>query len=139
MALRIVFEQRPGYLYAHVTGPNSAESVKRYMGEVLKKCTEIDLFRVLIYECLVGERLGAMQIFDLITEGSIDALGRFDAIAFVDEKMGEMADFAETVAVNRGMPVATFNDLGDAEEWIARQDDDSDSQRIFRGSDLNHL
>ena len=54
-------------------------------------------------------------------------------------KLGEMADFAETVAVNRGMPVATFNDLGDAEEWIARQDDDSDSQRIFRGSDLNHL
>lgn len=135
MAPEIVFEQRPSYLFVHVTGHNSAEAVELYMKDVLERCTEIELFRVLIHECLGGERLSPMQIFDLVSEGSARALGKFDAIAFVDEKMGEMANFAETVAVNRGIPIAMFSNLVDAENWIVRQDDDSDSQRIFRGTD----
>ena len=74
-----------------------------------------------------------MQVFDIVSQGSMKALGKFDAIAFVDEKMGDMSNFAENVAINRGMPIAMFSDVESAEAWIVRQTDDADSQQIFRG------
>lgn len=67
----------------------------------------------------------------MVAEGSMKAIGKFDAIAYVDEKMGQMADFAETVAVNRGMPVAMFDNLGDAEAWLCEQNSGSDQKHIF--------
>ena len=49
----------------------------------------------------------------------MDAMGIFEAMAYVDPQMGQMAEFAETVAVNRGMPTppcaaASVRRAGDA-------------------------
>jgi hypothetical protein len=59
------------------------------------------------------------------------ALGIFQAIAYVDTRMGEMAAFAETVVVNRGMPFKSFSSVAAAEQWLLRQDEGSGEKGIF--------
>jgi hypothetical protein len=52
-------------------------------------------------------------------------------MAYVDERMGDMANFAETVAVNRGMPVRMFTNVPDAENWLRAQQEGVREQDIF--------
>jgi len=132
MAYQITFESHSDYIHATVTGTNSGEVVVQYMHEVLQECTRQNCFRILIEEILVGPRLKPMEIFAVMSEGSMKALGKFDAIAFVDESMGDMAEFAENVGVNRGIPVAMFNDVVSARKWLSRQGPDSPGNEIFR-------
>ena len=136
MAYNVEFDNRASYVYALVTGSNNAETIFAYMDEVTARCEELDCFRVLVHECLVGPRLSPMEVFDIISEGAMRALGKFDAVAFVDEKMGDVSSFAENVAINRGMPIAMFPSVAAAEVWISQMEGDSDSQRIFRGDYL---
>jgi hypothetical protein len=103
--------------------------------EIRAECKRRNCFSVLINEKLEGPRLGVMDIFSLVSEGSMKVRGLFEAIAYVDERMGELAKFAETVAVNRGMPIATFDKVEDASEWLCRCQSDLRGQNIFRERD----
>ena len=131
MSYKISFSDRPGYIHALVTGENSRDSVVNYMEEVLRECKDKDCFRVLIEERLEGPRLQTMDVFTVSSEGSMKVLGVFEAIAHVDENMGEMRDFAETVAVNRGLPIATFSTIAEAKTWLGQQQSADDEKRIF--------
>jgi hypothetical protein len=45
--------------------------------------------------------------------------GCFEAIAYVDVNAeGDLMKFAETVAVNRSLPVRVFSTVGEAERWL---------------------
>ena len=121
MSHRIEFDLRSTYLFARVTGTNTTETVKNYMRDVLAKCEEMGCFYVLIHECLEGPRLSTSEVFTLVSEGSQEALGRFSAIAFVDEQMGDVGRFAENVGVNRGIPLMVFNEVGEATRWIEQR------------------
>jgi hypothetical protein len=60
-----------------------------------------------------------MGVFQIASEGSSRARGCFEAIAYVDVNAeGELMKFAETVAVNRGLPVTVFSSVSDAEKWL---------------------
>lgn len=131
MPYEVSFENYADYIHATVTGTNSRDAVIEYMADIRNECTNCDCFRVLIEEKLEGPRLQAMDIFSIASEGSMKALGLFEAIAYVDEKMGEMRSFAETVAVNRGMPIATFSTLAEAKNWLVNQEPGVDEQKIF--------
>ena len=131
MSFQITFEKFPTYLHATVTGKNSREVVTQYMTRLTQECIKSDCFRVLIEERLEGPRLPAMEVFSVASEGSMKALGQFEAIAYVDESMGEMAEFAETVAVNRGLPIATFDNVEEARRWLLGRKSGSDEQYIF--------
>lgn len=131
MPYQVTFEERSNFISATVTGDNSRDVVPLYMTDILKECTRLDCFRVLIEERLEGPRLDAMEVFSMVAEGTMKTIGKFDAIAYVDAKMGQMADFAETVAVNRGMPVAMFDNMEDAEAWLCEQSSGSDQKYIF--------
>lgn len=131
MNYQISFERRADYIYAMVTGTNSRENVLAYMDDVLSECQKSDCFKVLVDERLDGPRLGEMEIFDLASEGSMKALGQFESLAYVDQQMGDMMEFAETVAINRGMPVAMFNNVGDAERWLRARRSGSEEQYVF--------
>ena len=122
MRCEVTFELRPTYLHATVTGTNSRESVQQYMDEVLAECQKQQCFRVLIEERLEGPRLDAMDVFAMASEGSMRALGVFEAVAYVDAKMGKMKDFAESVAVNRGLPISSFFSVAEAEQWLQEQE-----------------
>lgn len=135
MSYELTFNQGSNYLHAIVSGTNSRKTVAAYMDDVLAECRRSDCFRVLIEERLEGPRLTAMDVFAVSSEGSMKALGVFEAVAYVDEQMGELRDFVETVAVNRGMPVATFATVGEADAWLTRQQTPADEKRIFHDPD----
>ena len=135
MAYEITFDRQPQFLRATITGENSADSVSRYMQDIVQECERQDCFRVLIDERLEGPRLGADDVFVVASEGAMSAMGVFQAIAYVDEQMGDMSQFAETVAINRGMPVKAFLDVAAAEQWLLRQVEGPEEQDIFRGDE----
>ena len=135
MPYELTFKRRPDYIHATVTGNNHRDVVVRYMEDILRECRAQDCFRVLIEERLDGPRLQPMDVFAISSEGSMKVLGVFDAIAYVDEQMGDMLDFVETVAVNRGLPIGTFSTVADAENWLHSHPPGKDDSSIFRGRD----
>ena len=126
MTYNLTIEQKPEYLHAIVTGRNSKENVSGYLEEVLRECLARDCPRVLIEERLEGPRLRAFDVFQIASKGSGQAFGKLKAIAYVDvNSKGGLMRFAETVAVNRSLPVRLFETIADAEKWLreeARED-----------------
>ena len=131
-AYKLDIDRCDNFLHATVTGPNTAETVLGYMGEIRDACEASDCHRVLIEEKLEGPRFDEMEIFSLISEGAGDALGVFEAIAYIDEQQDfDVVKFAETVAVNRGIPIAVFSSVADAENWLRHRREDAPEQDIF--------
>jgi len=119
MTYKLTLNQKPTYLHAIVTGQNSRENVAQYMEEILRECRARSCFRVLIEERLEGPRLGTLDVFEIASEGSRRTGGILKAIAYVDvNAKSNLMHFAETVAVNRGLPVAVFPTVADAEKWL---------------------
>jgi len=121
MTCKVSYQQCPDYLHATVTGTNSREAVQQYIGEVLAECRKRGCVRLLIEDRLEGPRLGTMDVFAMASEGSMLALGVFEAIAYVDPQMGDLKDFAESVAVNRGLPLSVFHSVDDGVQWLQEQ------------------
>jgi len=118
----LTITQKPGYLHAVVTGSNNKENLSRYLAEIRRECSVQGYARVLIEERLEGPRLRTMEVFRCASEGSGRGLGHFEAIAYVDvNAQGDLMEFAETVAVNRGLPVRVFSLVSDAERWLQGQ------------------
>jgi len=119
MTYELTIDQKPTYLHAIVTGRNSRENVARYLADILQECIARRCCKVLIEERLDGPRLGTLDVFKIASEGSSRALGVFQAIAYVDVNAeGNLMQFAETVAVNRALPVTVFSTVADAEKWL---------------------
>jgi hypothetical protein len=136
MSFELNSERRGNFLHFQVTGTNTAETVLAYMAAIQETCNEQDCFRVLIEENLEGPRFDEMEVFALISEGSPDALGVFEAIAYVDAQQDfDVVKFAETVAVNRGIPIAAFSSVSDAENWMRHRSEDASGQDIFMRGD----
>lgn len=136
MSYQLEIERHPSYLHAVITGQNSADAVIQYMGDIRAKCEKENCFCVLVEEKLDGKRLDEMEVFSLISQGSPDALGFFEALAYVDERQEfKIAKFAETVAVNRGIPVAVFSSIEDARNWLRHRSEESDEQKFFVDGD----
>jgi len=122
MTYKLTIDQKPTYLHVIVTGRNSRENVMRYLEETLRECTARSCFRVLIEERLDGPRLGTLDVFQIVSEASSKADGIVKAIAFVDVNAeSNMMQFAETVAVNRGVPVVVFSTVAKAEKWLLNE------------------
>ena len=118
MSYRLTITPKATYRHAMVTGPNTRENVAGYL--VQRECTVLNCFRLLIEERLDGPRLDTLTVFQIAAEGSRRAQGQFEAIAYVDVNAeGNLMKFAETVAVNRGMPVTVFSSVAEAEAWLA--------------------
>ena len=135
MTYEVTFDRRANFIHAVATGSNTAETVFEYMNDIREECEKQSCYRVLIEEKLDGPRLDEMQIFDIILKGSPDALGVFEAVAYIDEQQDfEVVKFAETVAVNRGIPVAVFSSIADAENWLRHRPEDGTDHGIFTES-----
>ena len=86
----------------------------------------MNCFRLLIEERLEGPRLNTIEVFMLASEGSSHAIGKFSAIAYVDiNAVNKSMQFAETVAVNRAIPVRVFDTVDEAEGWLLAQNQTS--------------
>lgn len=122
MTYRLTIAQKPTYLHVIVNGQNSRENVVRYLEEILRECSARNCSRILIEERLVGPRLGTLDVFQIASEGSSKAGRILKAIAYVDVNAeGGLMQFAETVAVNRMLPVVVFSTVTDAEKWLLNE------------------
>jgi hypothetical protein len=123
MDYKLTIKPNPSYLHFIVTGRNRKETVIRYMEEILRECKIHNCFRILIEECLEGPRLGTVDIFSIVSEGSSSGLGILKTVAYVDVNAeGNLMQFAETVAFNRSMPVKVFPTVADAERWLLKKE-----------------
>jgi hypothetical protein len=121
MTFQLLIVQKPAYLHAIITGRNTRENVAGYMEEIHRECRARGFDRVLIEERLEGPRLGTIDVFQIVSEGTEKAKGFFKAIAFVDVNAeSKLMGFAETVAVNRALPITVFPTVADAEKWLLR-------------------
>jgi hypothetical protein len=67
-----------------------------------------------------------MEVFQIISEGSQTGLGTFSVMAYVDvNAQGDLMQFAEDTAVNRGLPMRLFRTVRDAESWLAGEKPDT--------------
>jgi hypothetical protein len=122
MTYKLTIEQKPSYLHAIVTGRNSREIVARYLEELHNACIACNCFNVLIEERLEGPRLETMDVFQIVSGGVSKSCGKCMVLAYVDVNAeGDLMRFAETVAVNRGMRVAVFSTVADAEKWLQNE------------------
>ena len=116
MTYKLTICKKADYLHAIVTGQNSLENIKRYLQQIFHECKAADCSRLLIEEHFEGPRLNTMEVFKIASEESRRAFGVFKAIAHVDiNAEGDLMKFAETVAVNRALPVHTFSTFAEAE------------------------
>jgi hypothetical protein len=112
-----------GYLHATVTGDNTPADVAAYLGRIREICAKYGFSRVLIEENLVGPPFDAVEIYDVVSAASVGVVPAIQRVAFVDtnpEHDFANMQFAETVAVNRGVNVRVFRDVPSAVEWIRR-------------------
>jgi len=110
-----------GYLHATITGENTRQNIRAYMGDVLEACLESGTRYLLVEERLAGPRLRTIDVYEIVVAGAEDARGRLAAVAYVDVNQTDdsMMKFAESVAVSRGVPVKIFSTVPAAKEWIA--------------------
>jgi hypothetical protein len=121
MAYKITSHITPSHIHVVVTGDNTERDVLAYMDEVRRLCVQHYCWYVLIEESLSGPGLGITSVFDLASHGAQIAREEFRAIAYVDVNPAHDQDimqFAETVAVNRGLRVRVFETVGAAERWL---------------------
>ena len=117
-ALEII--EKPGYAHVIVTGTNSPENVRGYIEAVIRRCAASGHRRALVEKRLTGRSLATGDVFNIVAHGSQLSLGLFTAVAFVDAYgEDELVQFAETVAYNRGVPLAAFREIAQAERWLA--------------------
>jgi hypothetical protein len=122
MDYKLTIEQKPSYLYAQVTGPNTRENGAAFLHEILTECQARNCFRVLIEDRLEGKRLSFMDVFVIVSHGAIEALGVIEACAYVyTNAESRVMKFAETVAINRLLHAKVFQNVADAEKWLMNQ------------------
>jgi hypothetical protein len=119
MGFIVTITQKPTYLHAVITGENSAKNVRNYLKQIQRECKTRKCLRVLIEERLEGPRLGIVDVYRIVSEQTVRALGQIEVIAYVDVNAeGDLMKFAEDVAVNRFLRVAVFSSVPDAELWL---------------------
>lgn len=121
MAFTLSINPRPGFLHARITGENSVATVQGYMAQLRAACQSHRCPDVLIEENLTGPGLQSFDIFGMISGGARETSQALGRIAYVDtnpEHERRLMQFAETVAVNRGVSIRVFATVADAEAWI---------------------
>jgi len=114
--------EKPGYVHAVASGPNTVDNMTAYLEELLGECIAQGHRRVLIEERLVGQRVRMTDVFELASVMSDRVHGLFDAIAFVDVNAIDNLNlkFGEDVVVNRGLRAKMFRTVEEAENWLRR-------------------
>jgi hypothetical protein len=124
MTYQFTIEREPGYLHAKVAGENSPDSVRRSFADVRRACETHACPNILVEEHLAGPSLHPLEIFRLVEEGSRDVWPVVHRFAYVDtnpEHNAARMQFAETVAVNRGVNIRRFDSVDDARAWLNAQ------------------
>ena len=91
---------------------------KEFLEQIHSKAVEFGSEGILIEEEFPNQ-LSTMEMFDA-AEFATEIFRGQGKVAHVDQHLSDMElnQFAETVAVNRGLIVRVFNKTADAEKWL---------------------
>lgn len=126
MAYTLTLESRPGYLHARVSGTNDRQTVLDYTQEIHLACVQGNVRAVLIEENLAGPSLPLAAVLQIVSERAPRAVGLLKRIALIDrnpEHDPAGMEFAEDLAVNRGVNLRLFASVAAAERWLQEQVD----------------
>ena len=121
MSFELTTIEKPRYLRFRITGENSLATVRGYLAAIFSTCVERMYSTVLIEEHLSGPSLDIGEIFQIASVGSTATVPVLRVIAYVDtnpEHAPSKMQFAETVAVTRGINIRMFADVAAAETWL---------------------
>jgi hypothetical protein len=139
MKYKLTVHQKPTYLHIVVTGQNSRENAEAYIDDMIRECEARKCSKVLIEERLVGPRLKTLDVFQVVAEGSRKARGILNTVAYVDVNAeGDLMHFAETVAVNRMVPMAVFKTVAEARKWLLSKDRRGAAANTAKDKDKQH-
>ncbi|MFY2764747.1 hypothetical protein [Arenimonas sp. MALMAid1274] len=117
--IRIRYEDRPGYLYAEVTGPRDSHEISlAYWADIASQCRRRQARKLLVLENLgdhVGER-DLPAVVDHLIELGLDQV----QVAFVVGRIELMAhmEHGEILALERGANGRVFGNVTVAERWL---------------------
>lgn len=138
MKYNLAFIQEDSYLHVIVTGQNSKETVIQYLNDLLDECVTRKCSKVLIEERLKGPRMKTFPVYEIVSSGVANARGKFTAIAYVDVNAeGDLMQFAETLATNRGLPVTVFSSVAEAKKWLEEYTINETDMAVEEQSKLN--
>jgi hypothetical protein len=117
---QIQFAEHSGYLRVAVRGPNTAETIGRYLVDIYAECQRLTQNRVLIIVDLHGPGLSMLDVYKALATGFDATGGSGIRVAYVDLRDHSVANMllAENVAMTRGLPLRTFRDAAAAEAWL---------------------
>lgn len=124
-------ESKSGYLHIRVRGDNLPSVISHYLREAYEACRESQCPNVLIEEFLEGPTLSVTEVFNLVSK-NLNVFPVVQRVAFVDANPAHdpaRMEFAETVAVNRGMHLRHFSAVPEAVAWMESELADSHFSR----------
>jgi len=121
----MTLEENPGYLHATAVGPRTAANALRFLEEAYQACVRLRQDALLIEVRFTGPSLSLGSLFAVISDRAMDGAS-LRRIAYVEPDLRDraQADFAELVAVNRGVNVRQFPDVDAAREWLSEESAD---------------
>ncbi len=124
MHYTLTVTEEPGYLHFRVSGSNTRDNVVAYLQEVRATCAQRHCAIALVEENLLGASLDVGDIFQIAASGSAATAPLVRALAYVDvnpQHSRVKMQFAENVAVTRGINVRMFESVAAARVWARRQ------------------
>lgn len=116
------FEERPGYLLAHVTGPADSLDVSlSYWQEIVEEVTRLQVTRLLVVEDFPND-VSTLEMLRVVNY--LVSLGlRHIHTAFVDVRHDQLARnlLGELVVVAHGLPAKVFASVEQGERWLLAQ------------------
>ena len=118
----LTIEEQSHYVHARVVGTRTPENAMRFLREAGEACRRLGRDSLLLEMNLAGPSLGAASVFGVISKSAPSGL-MLRRVAYVEPPTNEAsrAEFAETIAKNRGVNVRLFRDLAAAQAWLAEE------------------
>lgn len=117
--IRLVFEDRPGYLYAHVTGPRDNEQISlAYWSAIVEEIRKRNSRKLMVVENL-GDFEGPRDLASMLDALIAMGLDRIQ-VAFVVGRVDLLGlmQHGEILAMERGANGRVFDSTAIAERWL---------------------
>ena len=121
MSYTIEVTPEDNHLHITVGGENSPDTVRNYLSDILAAVKRHGQSNILIEENLRGPSIKILDMFDVVTKASERTAPNILRIAYIDMNKDhdrKALQFAETVALNRGINVRLFDNRQEALRWL---------------------
>jgi hypothetical protein len=118
----LTFEQKPGYLFASVTGDtDSMEISQRYWTEIAAEIEKSQPKKLMVWESF-NTNISTQELFTLVSEICKFQQFLHIRVAFVDEHLDQYDrnKLGEMIATNRGFCCRVFTSIHETEHWLLK-------------------